>query len=88
MVMGFTGPKATAAKVAYINAFNAMSDQLQRRDMGLWQQTQDLIAREVGSQVRASFGSHLMHVRKKEIPPLKSERFRLESEIRPSLLHH
>jgi hypothetical protein len=49
---------------------------------------QALIAREVESKVRASFGSHLMLERKREIPQLDEERFRLELQIQPSLLSH
>lgn len=30
LAMGFTGPKAMAMKVAFINAFNAMAEQLQQ----------------------------------------------------------
>lgn len=45
-----------------------------------------MIAREVESKVRASFGSHLMLERKREIPHFRDERYRLESEIQPSLL--
>ncbi|OBU85870.1 Rha family transcriptional regulator [Chromobacterium subtsugae] len=86
LVMGFTGRKALDVKIGYINAFNAMAEQLKRRDLGLWQQMQELIAREVESKVRASFGSRLMLERKREIPRLESERFLLEGAIQPSLL--
>ncbi|MCD0493882.1 Rha family transcriptional regulator [Chromobacterium violaceum] len=86
LVMGFTGKQAGRIKVAFIDAFNTMAEQLKRRDLGLWQQMQELIAREVESKVRASFGSRLMLERKREIPRLESERFLLEGSIQPSLL--
>lgn len=86
LVMGFTGKQAGRIKVGFIDAFNAMAEQLKRRDFGLWQQMQELIAREVESKVRASFGSRLMLERKREIPRLESERFQLEGVIQPSLL--
>lgn len=62
-------------------------DREQNSSQGLWLQMQALVAREVESQVRASFGSHLMLKRKKEIPPLKTERELLEAAIQPSLLN-
>lgn len=54
---------------------------------GLWLQMQALISREVESKVKASFGSHLMLARKREIPPLRNERQFLETAIQPSLLN-
>lgn len=62
-------------------------DRGQNNQRGLWQQMQALIAKEVGSQVRASFGSHLMLDRKRELPGLRTEREMLESAIQPSLLN-
>jgi len=85
LVMGFSGSRADSIKEAYITAFNQMAEQLQRRDMGLWQQMQAQIAKEVDSQVRASFGSHLMLRRKREIPRLREEMEQLEHEMQPSL---
>ena len=69
-----------------IEAFDQMQG-AQSNQQGLWLQMQALIAKEVGSQVKASFGSHLMLQRKKEIPPLRTEREILEAAIQPSLLN-
>ncbi|MGI4812013.1 MAG: Rha family transcriptional regulator [Janthinobacterium lividum] len=74
-------------KVRLVDEFFRMRDALARRDKNLWQQMQALIVKEVNSQVRASFGSHLMLVRKREIPPLRDERLMLEQAIQPSLLN-
>ncbi|SFB74132.1 KilA-N domain-containing protein [Polaromonas sp. OV174] len=63
-------------------------DTIQTASLGLWQQMQALIAREVESKVRASFGSHLMLERKREIPSFRHERLSLESQIQPTLLPH
>lgn len=63
-------------------------DTAQAASLGLWQQMHALIAREVDSKVRASFGSHLMHERKREIPRIDAERARLEAEIQPTLQLH
>lgn len=75
-------------KTNLVHEFFVMRDALRSRNMDLWQQMQALIAKEVESKVRASFGSHLMLQRKKEIPPLREKRKRLETEIQPSLLIH
>lgn len=85
LVMGFAGKEAARIKEAYINAFNAMHEHLQRRDTGLWKQMQALIAKEVNSQVRAAFGSSLLNKRRKEIPHFRRERERLEREIQQPL---
>jgi phage regulator Rha-like protein len=87
LVMGFTGKAAALWKEAYISAFNTMAEQLRAGQQNLWQQMQALIAKEVSSQVRASFGSHLMLSRKRELPTLRDERGMLEAAIQPSLLN-
>jgi Rha family phage regulatory protein len=87
LAMGFTGKEAMEFKEDYIAAFNGMAEKLNGRDKNLWQQMQALISKEVESKVRASFGSHLMLIRKKEIPPLRNERNLLEMAIQPSLLN-
>lgn len=80
-------PKVIEFKVALIREFFRMRDELQSQSKNLWQQMHALIAREVESKVKASFGSHLMLDRKRQIPLLESERRRLEIEIQPSLLN-
>lgn len=80
-------PKVTVFKVELIKEFYRMRDALQQRDLNLWQQMQALIAQEVESKVRASFGSHLMLERKRLIPFFETEKERLEHELQPSLLN-
>jgi len=75
-------------KAALIAEFYRMRDALAQRDQNLWQKMQALIAREVESKVRASFGSHLMLERKREIPRFDDEREKLDAAINPSLLFH
>lgn len=87
LAMGFTGKEATKFKEDYIAQFNAMQEAASGDQQGLWIQMQALVAKEVSSQVKASFGSHLMLQRKKEIPPLRTERQILEAAIQPSLLN-
>lgn len=63
-------------------------DQQQTNAMGAYRQLQALVAEEVSTQVRASFGSRLMLERKRAIPEFRRRRERLESEIQPSLQLH
>ena len=81
-------PRAVEFKVSLIREFFRMRSELQNKQVNLWQQMQDLIAKEVNSQVRASFGSHLMLKRKQELPVLRQERYALEVQLQPSLLSH
>lgn len=80
-------PRVVQFKIGLVQEFYRMKAELARREQNLWQQMQALIAKEVGSQVRASFGSHLMLTRKREIPALRDERELLETAIQPSLLN-
>jgi phage regulator Rha-like protein len=75
-------------KIALVAEFYRMRDALNQRTQNLWQQLQAQIAKEVQSEVRASFGSRLMLERKAEITGLRKERGRLEAEIQPSLMFH
>lgn len=78
-------PDVVEFKVRLIREFFRMRDELQNQGRNLWAQMQALIAREVESKVRASFGAHLMNERKRDIPPLRSERERLEADLQPHL---
>lgn len=78
-------PRVIEFKVNLIREFFRMREALAQREQSLWQQMQALIAREVESKVRASFGSHLMLERKREIPEFDVRREQLESQIQPPL---
>lgn len=54
-----------------------MKDALNPKEQNLWHQMQSMIAKEVESKVRASFGSRLMHMRKREKPYFEEEIERL-----------
>jgi phage regulator Rha-like protein len=77
--------EVVAFKVRLIREFYRMRDALNQRTQNLYQQLQALVAEEVSTQVRASFGSRLMLERKRAIPELRKRRERLEYEIQPSL---
>lgn len=81
-------PIVIECKVRLVEEFYRMRTALSQQAKGLWQQMQALIAQEVESKVRASFGSRLMLDRKRDIPRFESEHQRLEAEIQPSLLLH
>lgn len=78
-------PIVIECKVRLVEEFYRMRAALSQQAKGLWQQMQALIAQEVESKVRASFGSRLMLDRKRDIPHFESEHQRLEAEIQPSL---
>nr|WP_267876655.1 Rha family transcriptional regulator [Massilia genomosp. 1] len=79
--------KVVEFKIALVKAFYRMRDALARGERNLWQQMQALISKEVASEVRASFGSHLMLDRKRELPSLRDERGMPEAAIQPLLLN-
>ncbi len=87
MVMGFQGKEAAKIKESYINAFNAMAEQLQRIGDSLWAQRLDLEKREATSFMWASFGAKRMRERRIEKPLLQNERDLLDSQMQPSLLN-
>lgn len=52
-----------------------------------WKQMLELDAKDQTSLIRASFGSHLMRQRKRDLPSIKAERERLNTLLQPSLLN-
>lgn len=78
-------PVVVDFKIRLVEEFFRMKAALQSRHASLWQQLQTVIAREVESKVKASFGSRLMLKRKAEKPSLEGERLSLESQIQPGL---
>lgn len=89
LAMGFRGAEASAIKEAYINAFDAMADQLQRlsmhASMDLWEQRLALEKRDANSFAWASFGSRRMLDRRRELPAITEERARLDQKLQPEL---
>ena len=85
LAMGFKGPDAARFKEAFIGAFNAMADQLQRLGDSLWAQRMALERRDATSFAWASFVSKCMLTRKKEKPLLDNERQLLDEKMQPPL---
>jgi hypothetical protein len=57
------------------------------QQFAIWRELQAVIAKDEGSKVRASFGSHLMLKRKREKPVLQEQIGTLSRLIQPSLLN-
>ncbi|WP_429565777.1 Rha family transcriptional regulator [Paraburkholderia sp. MM6662-R1] len=85
LVMGFTGAKALAVKVAFIAAFNAMADYIRNRDRSVWDQIHELEKRDAASLELARFGSRQMLKRKAELPQIVAQFARLNHLTQPSL---
>ncbi|MFZ4537869.1 Rha family transcriptional regulator [Propionivibrio sp.] len=85
LAMSFTGDASRAIRIQFIKAFNAMADFIRNGQMNLWKQMQDWTARNATSSIRASFGSHLMLYRKKDLPVLRSEYAILKDKIQPDM---
>ena len=85
LAMSFTGDTARVIRIRFLAAFNAMADFIRNGQMTLWKQMQDWTARNATSSVRASFGSHLMLDRKKDLPALRSEYAILKNKIQPDM---
>lgn len=85
LAMGFTGKEAMKTKIAFIDAFNAMAEQLQQIGMSLWNQRLELEKRDATTFMWASFGAKRMNERKKALPQINEDRERLASEMQPAL---
>jgi len=85
LVMGFTGQAAMAIKECYINAFNWMAEQLNRRQVMGEKAMHNLAIKETRSKLKASIGSRFMNDRKKEIPILLAEEQRIKAVCAPGL---
>ncbi|CAJ7795837.1 putative bacteriophage protein [Burkholderia pseudomallei] len=80
LTMGFTGEKALLVKIAFVDAFDAMAEYIKRHERSISQQRHDYELRDATSKTRASYGSQLMLERKRELPSLEAEHFRLKAE--------
>ena len=86
LVMGFTGKTAASVKECYINAFNWMAEQLNRR-MAMGEEMQHRYAiKETRSKLKGTIGSRLMNERKKEKRVLELEHEHIMQVTQPELL--
>ncbi|GAA5785647.1 Rha family transcriptional regulator [Chitiniphilus shinanonensis] len=86
LVMGFTGQAAMAIKEAYIEAFNAMAEYIQRRASSAWEEYR-LVAVEFAKcrETASLCGKGLRRWRQIK-PQLTRQLSLLENEMQPSLL--
>lgn len=86
VVMGFTGKMATLIKVRYIQAFNWMTEQINRwKNLGEEAQHRHAL-KAAKSELKGRLGSQLMHGRKKEKRVLQLEYDQILSLTQPKLL--
>ncbi|WP_050865110.1 Rha family transcriptional regulator [Burkholderia pseudomallei] len=80
LTMGFTGEQALLIKIAFIDAFDAMAEYIKKHERSISERRHDYELRDATSKTRASYGSHLMLERKRDLPSLEAEHFRLKAE--------
>lgn len=73
-------------KVRLVQAFGLARRAGVAESLTAWQELQALQLADADSLARASFGSHLMLDRKRELPGLRQRRLQLEQEFAPQLL--
>jgi Rha family phage regulatory protein len=88
LTMGYTGVKAMSIQLAYIGAFNALATENKSLTGAIQQQIHDLSVRAAKSEAKGTFGSNLMHQRRREKPVLTEEVKALNAAIQPSLFIH
>lgn len=86
LVMGFTGHKAAQIKEAYIGAFDAMAARLHQALESRQAKRDQLAIRSEVSKDKGSFGSGLMHQRRREKHLIEAEIQRLNQPIQMDLL--
>jgi Rha family phage regulatory protein len=69
----------------FIEAFNAMSEQIERISMTMWMRRLAIETKDANSFTKASIGAHFMLERKHELPAIREEREKLKEQMEPSL---
>lgn len=87
LVMGFTGEKAFAFKIAYIKAFNAMAAYIKNQREGLRYRCALKELEVKDSEKRGSLHGRGLNQRKLEKPVLEAELQMLQNLVQPSLLN-
>jgi Rha family phage regulatory protein len=88
LAMRFTGKKALAFQLAYIDAFDAMASYIRNQRDGLRYRCMEKELECKDSARRGSFHGRGLNVRKQEKPVLESELAQLKAQAQPSLLTH
>jgi phage regulator Rha-like protein len=74
-------------KVALIQEFKRISENLANRDLTMWERRIRLEAEDMTSKAKGSIGSRLMLDRKNDIPKINAERFLFDQAMQPSLIN-
>ncbi|KAA0910679.1 Rha family transcriptional regulator [Pusillimonas sp. ANT_WB101] len=88
LAMGFTGKKALAFKLAYIDAFNAMAAYSKNQHEGLRYRYMQKELECKDSEQRGSFHGRGLNQRKQEKPVLEAELAELIALAQPALPFH
>lgn len=73
-------------KAKLVSAFSDARTGVVRRGLGFFHKRLALEVRDANSKVKASFGSKLLHQRRRELPVIRSERAELDAAMQPDLL--
>jgi Rha family phage regulatory protein len=85
LVMGFTGRRALAYKLAYIDAFNAMAAYIKNQREGLQYRFLETELKFNNEKEKASNGGRVLRQWQKTKPQLKGEMDKLQVQMQPSL---
>ena len=85
LAMGFTGKRALACKLAYMDAFNAMARYLKNQRDGLRYRCMEKELECKDSARRGSYHGKGLNERKREKPKLEGELKKLQAEAQPPL---
>lgn len=73
-------------KVRLVQAFGEARRAGAAQELTIWQELQALQLEDASSFAKASFGSHLMLDRKRELPRLRQRQLQLERQFAPQLI--
>ena len=85
LVMGFTGKKALAFKLAYLDAFDAMAAFIRNQTVGIRFQLDEALLADKDSRRRASLHGLGLRERQLEAPVINSTIATLRSKLEPML---
>lgn len=77
--------KVVGFKLKLIQEFYRLAEALRNRDLTLWDRRLRFEAKDQSSRKLGTFGSRLMHDRRKEKPQLDAERYLIESAMEQPL---
>lgn len=86
LVMGYTGRRALAFKLAYIDAFNAMAEYIRNQREGLRFRCRELELEDADSKRRGSYHAKGLNLRKREKKVIDPELNELREKVQPKLV--